>query len=435
MNEKYNDIIQYLMNWVRTNVLTWATAAQWGCAFIAFVLALIIWGSMKPRVRKLVDEHVPGEMIRSMLGALIDIGNLATFIILVQICAAVFQGMDLAPRMLIAVSNLAVAGIVIRLLTCLMPNRALARGAATTVWIVVSLHILGLLSPITEFLQDLSFSMGESQFTALGAIKGVLLAAICLQAASMIAQFTTRRIEKIEDLSPSLQVLMIKAVKIALFTAAILFALSSVGIDLTSLAIFSSALGVGIGFGLKTIFSNYVAGVLLLMDNSIKPGDTIEVGSVFGVVRDMHGRYASVLTRDGKEYLIPNEQLIANEVINWTYSDTNVRLKIPVGIAYESDLKKAMELIEKATEGVDRVLRHPAPAARLIGFGDSSVDLQLRVWIADADKGVANVRSEILVNVWNLYHEHDIEFPFPQRDVLLKADSELTVKIEKDGGK
>ncbi|MBI9081825.1 MAG: mechanosensitive ion channel [Pseudodesulfovibrio sp.] len=435
MNEQFNNVIQYLTTWMHTNVLTWVTAAQWLCALVAFLLTLIIWGSIKPRVRKWVDEHVPGEMLRSLLDALINIGNLATFIILVQICAAVFQGMDISPRMLIAVSNLAVAGIVIRLLTRMMPNRALAQGIATTVWAVVSLHILGLLTPITDFLQDLSLSIGKSQFTALGAIKAILLAAICLQAASVISRFATRRIESITDLSPSLRVLMIKAVKIALFTTAILFALSSIGIDLTSLAIFSSALGVGIGFGLKTIFSNYVAGVLLLMDNSIKPGDTIEVGSVFGIVRDMHGRYCSVLTRDGKEYLIPNEQLIASEVINWTYSDTNVRLKIPVGIAYESDLKKAMELIEKATDKVNRVLRQPAPAARLIGFGDNSVDLQLRVWIADADKGVANVRSEILVNVWNLFHENGIALPFPQRDVLLKADSQLTVKIEKDGEK
>ncbi|MBI9087551.1 MAG: mechanosensitive ion channel [Desulfobacterales bacterium] len=435
MNEQFNNVIQYLTTWMHTNVLTWVTAAQWLCALVAFLLTLIIWGSIKPRVRKWVDEHVPDEMLRSLLNALISIGNLATFIILVQICAAVFQGMDISPRMLVAVSNLAVAGIVIRLLTGMMPSRALAQGVATTVWAVVSLHILGLLAPITDFLQDLSFPMGASQFTALGAIKAILLAAICLQAASVVSQFVTRRIESITDLSPSLRVLMIKAVKIALFTAAILFALSSVGIDLTSLAIFSSALGVGIGFGLKTIFSNYVAGVLLLMDNSIKPGDTIEVGSVFGIVRDMHGRYCSVLTRDGKEYLIPNEQLIASEVINWTYSDTNVRLKIPVGIAYESDLKKAMELIEKATDKVGRVLRQPAPAARLMGFGDNSVDLQLRVWIADADKGVANVRSEILVNVWNLFHENGIALPFPQRDVLLKADSQLTVKIEKDGEK
>jgi len=183
---------------------------------------------------------------------------------------------------------------------------------------------------------------------------------------------------------------------------------------------------------LKTIFSNYVAGILLLLDNSIKPGDTIEVGQVFGVVRDMHGRYTSVLTRDGTEYLIPNELLIAGEVVNWTYSDSNVRIKIPVGIAYHSNVKLAMKLLEKAASDVDRVLKDPAPAARLTGFGDNSVDLQLRVWIADAEDGVANIRSAVFVKIWELYHEHGIEFPFPQRDILLKPESELSVKIKKD---
>ena len=401
----------------------------------ALGLALLTWNSVKSRIAKWVEDYIPGEMVKAALGALIGTGHLVIFIILIQVCGAVFQQMDMEPSVLIAVSNLAVAGIAIRLLTGMMVNRTLARGTSMAVWVVVALDILGLLSPITDFLKSLSFSMGEGQFTALGAIKGVVLAAICLQAASLITQFTTRRIESITDLSPSLQVLMVKVVKVALYTAAILFAMSSVGINLTSLAIFSSALGVGIGFGLKTIFSNYVAGVLLLMDNSIKPGDTIEVGEVFGVVRGMHGRYASVLTRNGKEHLIPNELLIAGEVVNWTYTDTNVRLKIPVGIAYHSDVELAMELLAKAVDGIERILCNPPPAVRLVGFGDSSVDLQLRIWISDAEDGVTNVRSMVLLNIWKLFHENGIEFPFPQRDILLKPDSALTVKIEKDGDK
>ncbi len=284
---------------------------------------------------------------------------------------------------------------------------------------------------MTDFLENLSFSTGGSSVTALGVIKGLLLAAVLLQAASIAARFAVRRIESIKDLSPSLQVLLSKAVKVCLFTAALLFAMSSVGIDLTSLAIFSSALGVGIGFGLKTIFSNYISGVLLLVDNSIKPGDTIEVGGVFGVVHEMHSRYASILTRNGKEHLIPNEVLITGEVVNWTYSDSNVRLKIPVGIAYDSDVEKAMELLVEAAKKVSRVLGDPGPAARLVGFGDNSVDLQLRVWIADSPQGVTNVRSEVMLNIWRLFHENGIEFPFPQRDVLLKPDSQLSVNISR----
>jgi small-conductance mechanosensitive channel len=434
MIKKLEDVFQLLLNWVQTNLLTWDMASQWLCVVGVLLMILVFWGRIESRLKKAVSEQSFGEMFGSILSALVGIGNLVVFFILVQICAAVFKNIDMAQGVLVAVSDLALAGIAIRLLAGMLPNKTLARIAATTIWILAALHVFGILPFITNFLSGLSFSTGQSTFTALGVIKGVLLAAICLQGANIVSQFAVRRIELAEDISPSLQVLMTKAVKGLLFTTALLFAMSSVGIDLTSLAIFSSALGVGIGFGLKTIFSNYVAGVLLLMDSSIKPGDTIEVGDVFGVVHEMHGRYTSVLTRDGKEHLVPNENFVVNEVINWTYSDTNIRLKLPVGISYSSDVDKAMELLKKAAIGVERVLANPSPAARLVGFGDNSVDLQLRLWISDANKGITNVRSEVLVNIWNLFHENNIEFPFPQRDVLLKAESALKVKIEKDDG-
>jgi len=432
MEQRIEAAIQFMSDWLHTNVLTWNTAIQWACVFGAYCIGLLLWRGVEKRLFRWVDDNIEGDVSRSMLRALVDIGNIAGFIVLMQVSGAIFQAMGQTPRLLDAASELAVAWIVIRFLTSIMPNRALARGVSVTVWIVAALHVFGLLTPITEFLNSLSFSTGKASFTALGAVKGIALAAICLQLASLASQFATQRIEKVQGLSPSLQVLMIKAVKVVLFTTAILFAMSSVGIDLTSLAIFSSALGVGIGFGLKTIFSNYISGVLLLMDNSIKPGDTIEVGNVFGVVRAMHGRYASVQTRNGKEHLIPNELLIAGEVVNWTFSDTNVRLNVPVGISYSSDVDKALDLLVEATKGVRRVLNNPAPAARLIGFGDNSVDLQLRIWIADADSGVTNVRSEVLRNIWHLYNENGIEFPFPQRDIMLKPESEISVKITKD---
>ena len=435
MDQRIDKIGQYLIDWVFVNVLTWDAAAQWICVGVAMLLTSVIWRILRRRIGRWVEDHVGSEFGRSMMLAVTGIGGTALLIILLQVCSASFQGLDIEPRVLNATSILAVAWILIRLLSGIISNRTISKCVAVSVWIWAALRIFGLLPPITEFLREMSLTVGDTSFNALGVINGLILAAIFLQGAAITTRFAARRIEKVKDLSPSVQVLLTKGVKTLLYTVAVLFAMSSVGIDLTSLAIFSSALGVGIGFGLKTIFSNYVAGILLLLDNSIKPGDTIEVGQVFGVVRDMHGRYTSVLTRDGMEYLIPNELLIAGEVVNWTYSDTNVRIKIPVGIAYHSDVDKALELLAKATEGVNRVLKDPAPAARLKGFGDNSVDLDLRIWISDAEKGVASVRSDILRNVWKLYHDNDIDFPFPQRDVLIKSDSELSVKITRDENK
>jgi small-conductance mechanosensitive channel len=428
---KITEILLFLENWLHANVLTWRTAAQWLCALGALLLSLAVWRVIRPRLERWRFAHVQNTLGRGALYVVIQTGGLVLFILLAQMAAGVFEFLEYRPWVLDALSQLTVAGIAIRLLALTMPNKGLARSTATVVWIFVGLHILGLLTPFTNFLQNLSFSMGETKFTALGAVKGLILAVIFLQAAVMLSRFAVGRIGNMRDVSPSVQVLLGKTVKVALFTIAILMALSSVGIDLTSLAIFSSALGVGIGFGLQTIISNYVAGIILLMDRSIKPGDTIEVGGVFGVVSGVYGRFSSVKTRDGKEYLIPNEHFVTNEVINWTYSDTNIRLKIPVGIAYESDVDKALRLMEEAPKGMKRILTSPEPRAMLIEFGDSSVNLELRAWIADTNDGVTNIKSDVLKRIWDLFHENGVTFPFPQRDVLLKPGSALAVTVDR----
>jgi small-conductance mechanosensitive channel len=434
MEQRVQAAIDFLINWLYTNVLTMETAAQWACVLVAYFLSLFALYGFERKLIQKVAETARGDRTRNIMRAVVDIGNVLAFVFIMLGCEVVFEIRGYNTRVIAAARDLAVAWIVIRLFTSTIANRSVARGIVLTIWSVAALSVFGLLDPITDFLGKIDFTVGGSSFNVLGIISGLALALVFLQLASLASHFFESRISRNAGLTPSMQVLLVKAVKVCLFTGAILFAMSSVGIDLTSLAIFSSALGVGIGFGLRTIISNYVSGLILLMDNSIKPGDTIQVGSVYGVVRGMHGRYASVLTRDGMEHLIPNELLVTGEVVNWTHSDSNVRLKIPVGIAYDSDVPKALELLEKAAEPVERVLKKPAPASRLVGFGDSSVDLQLRIWIGDSPRGVANVRSEVLLNVWKLFHEEDIEFPFPQREMLLKEGSRLAVSVEKAEG-
>jgi small-conductance mechanosensitive channel len=236
-----------------------------------------------------------------------------------------------------------------------------------------------------------------------------------------LSRFSDDRLQRNMQLTPSAQVLFGKGVKFSLFTLAFVLALSSAGVNLTSLAVLSGAIGVGVGFGLQTIFANLVSGIILLFEKSIKPGDTVEMGGVYGVVRSLNARFTSVLTRDGKEYLIPNENLITNEVVIWTHTDPNVRLKIPVGISYDADPRLALRLMEEAARKVPRVLRDPAPAGRLTGFGDNSVDLEVRIWIRDAEQGVVNVQSEVLLNIWDAFKAHSIEIPFPQRDLHLRS--------------
>jgi small-conductance mechanosensitive channel len=206
---------------------------------------------------------------------------------------------------------------------------------------------------------------------------------------------------------------------------AVVLALGSIGIDLTAFAVFSGAVGVGVGFGLQKVVSNLISGVILLLDRSIKPGDVIGIDGTYGSVIALNARYASVQTRDGKEYLIPNEDLITQQVTNWSFSDDLVRLHVKVGISYRSDPHAAIRLGLEAARDVPRVLSEPAPTCLLVEFGDSTIDLELRFWIRDPVNGITNVRSAVMLNMWDLYRQHGIELPHPQRDLTLRNPEAL----------
>ncbi|MEM9881062.1 MAG: mechanosensitive ion channel domain-containing protein, partial [Pseudomonadota bacterium] len=225
------------------------------------------------------------------------------------------------------------------------------------------------------------------------------------------------QLSRSRGLEPSLQVLFAKIARFVLIILAIVLALSFAGIDLTAFAVFSGALGVGLGFGLQKVVSNFMSGIILLLDRSVKPGDVIELGETYGWINKLAARYTSVVTRDGTEFLIPNEDMITQQVINWSHSDRNVRRKIPVQVSYSSDVELAMQLMLEAAENTDRVLTKPAPNCLLRGFGSDGVDLELRMWIDDPYNGLSNVASKVNLEILRLFKQHGIEFPFPQRDV------------------
>ena len=181
------------------------------------------------------------------------------------------------------------------------------------------------------------------------------------------------------------------------------------------------ALGVGLGFGLQRIASNFISGFILIFDRSIRPGDVVSIGDKFGWVQELRARYIVVKDRDGVETLIPNENLVTSEVINWSYSDPNVRLKIPVQISYGDDPERAMEIMLEAARNTPRVLKDPPPVARLMAFGDNGIALELRLWINDPQNGISNVRSDVNLGIWRGFREAGITIPFPQRDLHLKG--------------
>ncbi len=322
---------------------------------------------------------------------------------------------------LVTVASLLAAWVLIRLASMLVNNPSISKVIAFSAWTVAALNIFGLLDATTSLLDSWAITIGQVRLSPLSVLKIGLALWFSLWLANALSSLLERRLERSLSTNASTRVLATKLTRITLVLLAILIALTSVGIDLTALAIFSGALGVGLGFGLQKIFSNLVSGVILLMDKSIKPGDVISLGTTFGWINHLGLRYASVITRDGMEHLIPNEEFIVQRVENWSYSDRLVRLKAPVGISYESDVRLAMKLCTEAASKVERVKSEPEPRVQLMSFGDNSVNLEIRLWVDDPEKGRANIISEVLLNVWDSFHEHGINIPYPQRDLHVKS--------------
>ena len=292
---------------------------------------------------------------------------------------------------------------------------------STLMWIVVALYLLGWLPGILQTLDNLAFRIGTNSVSLLSVINFIILSAILFTLAMWVSNYVERRVRSSKHLNASLQVGLAKFLKFFLIALAILIALDAVGIDLTALTVFGGALGVGLGFGLQRITSNFISGFILLFDRSIKPGDVISIGDKFGWVQELRARYIVVMDRDGVETLIPNENLVTSDVINWSYSNPNVRLKIPVAISYGDDPEQALALLNEAATHCDRVLMDPPPVARLMEFGDNGILLELRIWINDPQNGLSNVRSDLNLAIWRLFKQAGITIPFPQRDVYVKA--------------
>ena len=292
------------------------------------------------------------------------------------------------------------------------------------VWSILALHLVGWLPDVIKGMDELAFTFGETRFSVLALLELTTSIIIFIVLANWLTRLIESRTRRSQYLNPSMRVVLTKTSKFVIYGLAILFALKAVGIDFTAFAVFSGAVGVGIGFGLQKIFSNFISGFILIFDRSIKPGDVITIGDRFGWVQELNARYVVVRDRDGVEALIPNENLITTEVTNWSYSDRSIRRRLPVSISYHDDPELAMNLMVESALEHPRVLKSPEPVARLLKFGDNGIELELRIWIEDPENGTANVCSDINLAFWKRFKQHDITIPFPQRDVHLPQSAE-----------
>ena len=353
---------------------------------------------------------------------------------LVLLARGIVQAVALDATILDAVLRLNAAYVVIRvgvlLFAVSLGNKAwmqnLENRVTLLIWLAFAADYLGWLDPIVSVLDRIGITSGKSHISVWSVLKVLFTLTLFVLVAMWISRWIDRRLKRLSTLAPSTRIGLAKFANAFLIALSILVGLNTAGVDLTTLTVLTGAIGVGLGFGLQSIASNFVSGFVLLMDRSIKPGDVISLSGQsgtstenFGWVQELRGRYVVVRDRDGIEMLVPNQQLIQNAVINWSYTDPRIRLKLPVRVSYKDDPELALKILLDACEGQRRVLRDPPPVSRLMQFGDHGIELELRFWISDPQEGVNNVRSEVNRTIWALFKQHDITIPVAQREIYV----------------
>ena len=416
-----------LAAWLATYGLTLPTRADAVEAAIAggIILAILAIGALAgrrlgPGLSELWKRHVAhhGEGLWTRIGTIV---RHLTAALLLAILLNAWPWHELAAFPIGLAFGAAMALAANQFLRGLGLAKWMAWLFALVLFVAIFSHAIGGLEPITRVLERVGFDVGKRRLSLLTLVT-MLITVIALMAIVRLAnRVIAHWITGTGSLDPTQKLLSQKLASIAVIVAAFFFGIDLLGIDLTTFAVFSGALGLAIGFGLQKTVGNLIAGIILLMDRSIKPGDVIVVGQKeVGRVNRIGVRAVSVITRDGKEHLIPNENLMTQEVENWSYSDRNVRVRIHVGVAYDCDLKLAQALMLRAAAESPRVLKSPKPNVWLSAFGDDSVEHEILAWISDPEGGVGNVRSDVLNRLWWLFKEHGIGIPFPQRDVTIR---------------
>lgn len=348
------------------------------------------------------------------------------FVVLMTAALALFRSFTWPDGLLSSALLLALAWLVISIVSQLLRNRLVGRIFAIVGWILVAAAILGITDELSAVLDSLSFNFGNRNWSLLWFLKLIAVFGLLLWLAFSVGNVLDHQLQRTSDLTPSLRILLGKIIRISLIVIAILIGLSGLQIDLTVFAVFAGALGVGVGFGLQKVISNFISGIVILLDRSIEPGDTISLADTFGWVKELRARFVSVVTRDGREYLIPNEDFITTQVINWSYTDELVRLDVKFRAGYDADPHEVRRLAIEAATGVPRIIESKEPVCWLTGFGEFSLEYLLRFWIRDPQQGLVGIQGTVLLAIWDKLKEHGIPIPVPQREITMKSAPSTT---------
>ena len=413
------------LEWFTVNILTFDFFAQFILISGAFIIAFFLTCTVKTRLNDLINKlTIPyklTEFLYNIVRGMMPLLAMVFIFIGTKIIGA--TGLGFSISFASAISKLLLAWIFIRLVSQVIEQRFARNIISFTVLGLLTLSVFGVLDQTMATLDSIGFSIGEFRLSALSVAKGVLGIFVLMYAALFLANLTDRKIQTVKSLNPSSRVLISKIARVFLVVTALLIGITSAGIDLSLFAVFSGAVGLGVGFGLQKVISNLFSGTLLLMDQSIKPGDIIEMDGTFGWVNHMGARYTELVTRDNKSYLVPNEEFITTQVINWSHGNTLVRVETTFGVHYNSNPHDVKRLSVEAAAKVARVVDSPAPMCHLVEFGDSSLNFVLRYWIKDAEKGLTNTKGDVMLALWDALKENNIEIPYPHREVFMHEKS------------
>ncbi|MFL6789667.1 MAG: mechanosensitive ion channel family protein [Bradyrhizobium sp.] len=371
--------------------------------------------------------------LRHFVRVLVGSASTAVFAIL-MIAARVTMYHSTWPSrsyLLVMAAKLALAWLLIRIVTSVIRNAFIVKLVSLSAWCIAALSIIGQLDATADTLDSVSVVLGGLRLSPLVVIKLGALLILALWLTNIASNFAESRINRTTDLTPSIQVLLVKMIRMGLMIVAITIALSAVGINLSALAVFSGAVGVGIGIGLQKIVANFISGIILLADKSVKPGDLVTIGDSSGRISAMKTRYISVAAGDGREFLIPNEDLVTQKVVNWTYTDKNTLVKIPFGTNYDADPRLVCKLAIETAAAAARALKNKPPNCILIEFAEAGMKFSLTFWIADPD-GMDNVKSDVMLALWDEFKREGIRVPYPVRELRIRGGAlpvETTVEV------
>ena len=336
--------------------------------------------------------------------------------------------LELASRLLIAMAVIRLAVYVLRYV--FSPSgwlRTTENIFSTTVWLILVLHVTGVLPDILDALDSVRFNIGKSPVSLLLVIQGLLTVLVTVFIALWLSRLIENKLMQATHINLNMRVVINKVIRIAFVFVAVLIALSAVGLDITLLSVFGGALGVGLGFGLQKIASNYVSGFIILLDESMSLGDFVTIGSYFGSVQELRSRYMVLRQLDGTDVIIPNETLITSAVVNHTATRRRVKLSLPIQVGYDTDLRSTLALMVEVAKRHPRVMQDPEPDAKLVGFGESGIDLGLSVWVADPENGAGNIPSTVYLDLWDEFKARGISIPYPQREIRI-LDSGMSME-------